>query len=220
MTLATDLQAYQDQFKTKVPADVQAVMAQATNDLVASGIIDRSLKVGDSLPAITLPNATGDRVSVQAALGNGPVVIAFYRGGWCPYCNMELHALQQVLPEIEAAGATLIAISPETPDSSLSTQEKNDLTFEVLTDDKNAVARELGLVFALPEVLRPIYESFGIDIPAYNGDESFELPVPATYVIAPNGEIVYAFAEADYTQRAEPAEVVAALKALTVGNAA
>ncbi|MEL6816065.1 MAG: peroxiredoxin-like family protein, partial [Cyanobacteria bacterium J06598_3] len=132
--------------------------------------------------------------------------------------NMELRALQEILPEIEAAGARLIAISPETPDNSLSTQEKNELTFDVLTDDKNTVARALGLVFALPEALRPIYSSFGIDIPAYNGDESFELPVPATYVVAPNGEIVYAFAEADYTQRAEPAEVVAALKQLTVSS--
>ena len=218
MTLSTDLDAYKAQFRTKAPADVQAVMAQATDDLAASGIIDRSLKVGDTLPAIALPNATGGRVSVQAALAEGPVVIAFYRGGWCPYCNMELHALQQVLPEIKAAGATLIAISPETPDSSLSTREKNELTFEVLTDDKNAVARELGLVFTLPEALRPIYSGFGIDIPAYNGDESFELPVPATYVVAPNGEIVYAFADADYTQRAEPADVVAALKQLTISS--
>ncbi|MEM9092419.1 MAG: peroxiredoxin-like family protein [Cyanobacteria bacterium P01_F01_bin.53] len=214
MTLTTDLQAYQAQFKTKAPAEVQGVMATATENLAASGIIDRSLKVGDRIPAITLPDATGKSFSVQEALAQGPVVIAFYRGGWCPYCNLELKALQQVLPEIKAAGATLIAISPETPDNSLSTQEKNELTFTVLTDDKNAVSRELGLVFALPEELRPIYSSFGIDIPAYNGDESFELPVPATYVVAPDGSIVYAFADADYTKRAEPADVVSALKAI------
>lgn len=214
MTLATDLQAYQAQFKTKAPAEVQGVMATATENLAASGIIDRSLKVGDRIPAITLPDATGKSFSVQEALAKGPVVIAFYRGGWCPYCNLELKALQNVLPEIKAAGATLIAISPETPDNSLSTQEKNELTFTVLTDDKNAVSRELGLVFALPEELRPIYSSFGINIPAYNGDESFELPVPATYVVAPDGSIVYAFADADYTKRAEPADVVSALKAI------
>ncbi len=214
MTLATDLQAYQAQFKTKAPAEVQGVMATATENLAASGIIDRSLKVGDRIPAITLPDATGKSFSVQEALAKGPVVIAFYRGGWCPYCNLELKALQNVLPEIKAAGATLIAISPETPDNSLSTQEKNELTFTVLTDDKNAVSRELGLVFALPEELRPIYSSFGINIPAYNGDESFELPVPATYVVAPDGSIVYTFADADYTKRAEPADVVSALKAI------
>lgn len=212
MTLASELQAYQVEFRTKAPADTQTVMAKATGDLAASGIVDRSLKVGDALPVVTLPNAKGELFSMADALAKGPVVIAFYRGGWCPYCNMELHALQQVLPEIEAAGATLIAISPETPDSSLSTQEKNELTFEVLTDKGNAYAKSLGLVFSLPEELRPIYAGFGIDIPAYNGDESFELPVPATYVVTPDGKIVYAFAEADYTKRAEPADVVAALK--------
>lgn len=212
MTLATEIQDYQAQFRAKVPADVQGTMGKATQDLAHSGIIDRTLKVGDRIPAVTLPDATGQSFSVQAALEQGPVVLAFYRGGWCPYCNLELKALQAVLPEIQAAGAILIAIAPETPDNSLSTQEKNALTFSVLSDVGNKVSREFGLVFQLPEALRPIYKGFGIDIEAYNGDQTFELPVPATYVVAPSGEIVYAFADADYTKRAEPADVVAALK--------
>ncbi|MEM8808140.1 MAG: peroxiredoxin-like family protein [Cyanobacteria bacterium P01_G01_bin.38] len=212
MTLATEIQDYQAQFRSKVPADVQGTMGKATQDLAHSGIIDRTLKVGDRIPAVTLPDATGQSFSVQAALEQGPVVLAFYRGGWCPYCNLELKALQAVLPEIQAAGAILIAIAPETPDNSLSTQEKNALTFSVLSDVGNKVSREFGLVFQLPEALRPIYKGFGIDIEAYNGDQTFELPVPATYVVAPSGEIVYAFADADYTKRAEPADVVAALK--------
>ncbi|MEM9905222.1 MAG: peroxiredoxin-like family protein [Cyanobacteria bacterium P01_D01_bin.44] len=212
MTLATEIQDYQAQFRAKVPADVQGTMGKATQDLANSGIIDRTLKVGDRIPAVTLPDATGQSFSVQAALEQGPVVLAFYRGGWCPYCNLELKALQAVLPDIQAAGAILIAIAPETPDNSLSTQEKNALTFAVLSDVGNKVSREFGLVFQLPETLRPIYKGFGIDIEAYNGDQTFELPVPATYVVAPSGEIVYAFADADYTKRAEPADVVAALK--------
>ncbi|MEO0456305.1 MAG: peroxiredoxin-like family protein [Cyanobacteria bacterium P01_A01_bin.114] len=212
MTLATELQNYQAQFRTKAPADIQGVMGKATQDLADSGIIDRALKVGDRIPTVTLPDATGQSFSVQAALEKGPVVLAFYRGGWCPYCNLELKALQQVLPEIKAAGATLIAISPETPDNSLSTSEKNALSFVVLSDVGNRVARDFGLVFQLAEELRPIYKGFGIDIEAYNGDATFELPVPATYVVAPDGDIVYAFANADYTKRAEPADVITALK--------
>ncbi|MEM9164889.1 MAG: peroxiredoxin-like family protein [Cyanobacteria bacterium P01_F01_bin.4] len=212
MTLSTELQNYRDQFRTKAPADVQGVMGKATQDLADSGIVDRALKVGDRIPQVTLPDATGQSFSIQAALAQGPIVLAFYRGGWCPYCNLELKALQAVLPDIEAAGATLIAIAPETPDNSLSTREKNALAFAVLSDVGNKVSREFGLVFQLPVELRPIYKGFGIDIEAYNGDQTFELPVPATYVVAPSGEIVYAFADADYTKRAEPADVVATLK--------
>ena len=212
MNLTTELQKYQTQFRAKAPADIQAVMAQATENLAASGIINHTLQVGDRIPFFTLPDATGQTFSVETALSNGPIVLAFYRGGWCPYCNLELKALQQKLPDIKAANATLIAISPETPDNSLSTQEKNELTFTVLSDVSNKIAQKFGLVFQLPTELRPIYEGFGIDIVAHNGDQTFELPIPATYVVAPNGEIIYAFADADYTKRAEPDDVIAVLK--------
>ncbi|MEM8603090.1 MAG: peroxiredoxin-like family protein [Cyanobacteria bacterium P01_H01_bin.121] len=214
MSLATELKAFQTQFRSNVPQDIQSVMGQATTDLAASGIIDQSLKVGDLIPEFTLSDATGKTVTITEVLTQGPVVLAFYRGGWCPYCNLELKALQNVLPEIEAAGATLIAISPETPDNSLTTQEKNELAFTVLSDIDNQVAREFGLVFQLPAVLRPIYQSFGINIAAHNGNDHFELPLPATYVVLPNRDIVYAFADPDYTQRAEPSDVVAALQNL------
>ena len=123
-----------------------------------------------------------------------------------------LRALQQALPEIERAGATLVAVSPETPDNSLSTTEKNELQFQVLSDQGNAVAREFGLVFSLPDALRPLYEKFEIDIPNYNGDDSYEIPVPATYVIDQNRIVRFSFVSTDYTRRAEPAEVVAALQ--------
>lgn len=214
--LAQQLSEQKAQFLQQVPVEVQSVMAQATTDLKDSGIVNRSLKVGDRLPAIELPNATGKTIRIQDQLAQGPVVISFYRGQWCPYCNLELRALQQYLPEFKAEGATLIAISPQTPDNSLSTIEKNELEFEVLSDAGNIVASELGLVFTLPEALRPIYENFGIDVPTHNGDRTFELPVSATYVVAPNGDVVYAFAEADYTLRAEPSDILAVLKNLKV----
>ncbi|MEB3229941.1 MAG: peroxiredoxin-like family protein [Leptolyngbyaceae bacterium] len=132
------------------------------------------------------------------------------------YCNLELRAYQQVLPEIKALGATLVAITPETPDHSLTTTEKNELGFEVLSDVGNHVARQLGLVFTLPERLRPIYTSFGIDVAAHNGDQNFELPLAATYVINTDGTVVHAFVEADYTKRDDPEAVVKVLKQLPV----
>lgn len=211
MSLTKELENFRNQFVAKVPEDAKATMSQATESLVNSGIVDRSLKVGDKVPNFTLSNAVGKKIELQQQLQSGPVVICFYRGQWCPYCNLELRAFQEYLPQIQNLGASLIAISPQTPDNSLSTVEKNELTFEVLSDVGNQVARQFGLIFTLPEELRPIYQGFGIDLPAHNGDTTFELPIPATYVIAPDGTVIHAFVDPDYTKRLDPQEVVQAL---------
>lgn len=212
MNLTQDLTDFRDRFRQNQDPAVLATMHQATEELANSGIIDRTLKTGDTAPVFELPTADGERVELRSLLQQGPVVLSFYRGGWCPYCNLELRALQQVLPQIQASGANLVAVSPETPDNSLTTTEKNELSFPVLSDVGNKVAQEFGLVFTLPETLRPLYAEWGIDLPAYNGDDRFELPVPATYVIAPDGRIVLAFANADYTQRLDPEAILAALQ--------
>ncbi len=204
------------EFAEKVPSEIRATM-DAAGEEVAEFVSRQSIVgVGDAAPGFTLPDATGDDVKFQALLGRGPVVLAFYRGGWCPYCNIELRALQAALPEFRRHGATLVAVSPEAPDQSLSTTEKNELAFPVLSDKGNEVARRYGLVFALPESLRPVYANFGVDLLAHNGDDSFELPVPATYVVDREGRVSYAFVNADYRQRAEPRDVVAALAGLEV----
>jgi len=159
-----------------------------------------------------LGNAKGERVDVGALLKKGPVIVTFYRGGWCPYCNIELKAFQDVLPQITAAGASLVAISPEKPDDSLSTAEKNALTFEVLSDVGHEVGRAFGLVYEFTNELRGAYENFGLDIPAKNGAPGqWALPVSATYVIDANGTIIYAYTDADYRDRADPKDVLAVL---------
>ena len=214
MNLTQELNTYKAKFKANQSEEIKSVMTQATTDLINNRLAEKSISTGDKLPDFSLPNALGEEVTLKSLLSKSALVISFYRGGWCPYCNMELRALQQALPEMEARGATLVAISPETPDSSLSTKEKNELSFEVLSDRGNVLARQLGLVFTLPESLRPIYQNFGIDIPAHNGDTTFELPLPATYVISADGTVVYSFASADYTQRLEPLEIVKALDKL------
>jgi len=213
-TLAEQLLEYQAGFRAKAPDAVQATMAEATEALLQSGIAQQGLVVGASAPDFALPDATGKWVHLSELLSEGPVVVNFYRGEWCPYCNLELRAFQMMQTDFAAAGAQLVAISPELPDHSLSVTEKHELDYPVLSDVGNKVAREYGLVFELAEALRPIYLSFGLDIPASNGDDSYELPLPATYVIDTQGVVRYTFADADYTKRAEPSEVLAAVQGL------
>jgi len=212
MSLNAELAKMKQERASKRPEDVSKLMAQENERLEKLGVGNNSLKEGDKVPFFTLTNATGKSVSLKNLLKNGPVVISFYRGAWCPYCNMELRALQQAQPEIEAAGGQLVAISPNLPDASLTSIEKHNLTFEVLSDVGNNIARQFGLVFTLGDKLRPIYTKIGHDIPGQNGDETWELPLPATYVVDTGGTIVYSFVNRDYTQRAEPAELVKVLK--------
>ncbi len=182
-------------------------------DQLRNGAIARTmLKVSDRAPAIVLANAKGATVDVGALLAKGPVVVTFYRGGWCPYCNLELKAYQDILPQIAAAGACLVAISPEKPDDTLSTAQKNALGFEVLSDVGQKVGRAFGLVYEFTEELKSAYRGFGLDIPARNGTPGeWALPVAATYVIDRDGAIVYAYTDVDYRDRADPRDVLAVL---------
>jgi len=214
MALTEELNEFKKGFTENVPQDIQALMQQATQNLADSGIVLNTPKKGDKLAEFTLINAQGTDVSLSSLLKNGPAVITFYRGGWCPYCNLALRAYQESLEEIKALGATLVAITPELADASLSTTEKNELQFEVLTDVNAQYAKDLGLVFTLPEELRPVYSSFGIEVEAHNGENQFDLPLAATFVVAQDGTIASAFVEVDYTLRQEPSEVIEVLKSL------
>lgn len=212
-TLKENIDAYNAAKKARVPAEILAVMAQCTEDLKQEGIETRALNTGDRMPEFELPNQHGEQRRLSDYLAQAPVVLNIYRGGWCPYCNMEMKALHDALPKIHARGAILVGLSPETPERARTTAENNEIDIDILSDRDNRVSEKLGLVFVVPEALRPIYEKIGIDIPAFNGDDSFRLPVPATYIIQPNGEISYAFVNSDYTQRLEPAKIVRALTA-------
>ncbi len=183
-----------------------------------SGNPPKAIEVGDQAPVFSLPNVRGETVTLEALRKKGPIILNFYRGGWCDYCNLELRALQKVLEKsqqtIDRMGATLVAVSPQTREHSLSTVKKNKLTFEVLSDAGNDVARQYGLVFALDDKARHFHMQVGAVLPEYNGDQSWELPHPGTFVINRDGIIAWAFVNADYTRRSEPEEVFAALKEL------
>jgi peroxiredoxin len=212
MNLTEQLKAHADKSKSRLPQQSLETMQSAIDELVTSSLLESAAKKGSIIPEISLPNATGKLVNLNAILENNKVVLTFYRGGWCPYCNLELRAFQNVLPQIEEKGAKLIAVSPEVPDNSLSTTEKNNLSFEVLSDVNNEVARALGLVFKMPEPLQELYKSsFGIDLEQSQQNTNQELPIAATYIIEKDGTISYDFLHEDYKLRANPSEVIAAL---------
>jgi peroxiredoxin len=212
MSLKEQLAEYRAGWYQRVPAERQAIMQRHIDELRRGTIPRTVLKVGDHAPAIVLENAKGAIVDVGTLLKKGPVIVTFYRGGWCPYCNLELKAYQQILPEIAAVGASLVAISPEKPDDTLSTAEKNALSFEVLSDVGQKVGRAFGLVYEFTEELKRAYDGFNLDIPARNGRPGeWALPISATYVINPNSSIVYACTDVDYRDRADPREVLQVL---------
>ncbi|MCC1485078.1 peroxiredoxin-like family protein [Winogradskyella immobilis] len=211
MTLTQQLKDLAEGSKLRHPGIAQETMQSAIDELVQSSILDKATKKGAKIPEISLPNATGKTVNLSEVLKDNRVVLTFYRGGWCPYCNLELKAFQNALPEIEAKGAKLIAISPETPDNSLSTAEKNELSFEVLSDTNNKTAKDLGLVFQLPETLQNLYKKFGIDLDTNQNNTNQELPIAATYIIEQDGTISYDYLQEDYKLRADPSEVLTAL---------
>ncbi|AEE20564.1 peroxiredoxin-like family protein [Dokdonia sp. 4H-3-7-5] len=211
MKLTVSLKELADNSIKRHPGAAQDIMRKAIEDLDATGILKHAVKTGDKFPDFTLPNAQGKTITLSKQLQKGKVVITFYRGGWCPYCNLELKAFQEVLPQIKEKGATLIAITPETPDNSLSTKEKNQLDFEVLTSENNELARSLNLVFKLPEALAELYGNFGIDLLESQGNDANELPIAATYIIDQNGEVSYHFLSEDYKLRADPEDIIAAL---------
>lgn len=216
MSLRQELAEYRAGWFKRVPAERQAIMERHIAQL-RSGLAKTALKVGDRAPSIVLGNAKGETIDVGALLKKGPVIVAFYRGGWCPFCNLELRAFQRLLPDIEATGASLVAISPEKPDDSLSTAEKNALTFEVLSDVGQKVGRAFRLVYDFSDELKSAYSGFGLDIPTKNGTAGeWALPISATYIIGRDGVIVYAYTDADYRDRADPSDILAALKQTAV----
>jgi peroxiredoxin len=196
------------------PPEVLTTLAAEIRKLADSGLAARALGVGAVAPGFSLPDARGRTTTLSNVLARGPAVVTFYRGGWCPFCDLQLRAYQGVLSQIHDLGAELVAISPQTPDHALSDVEKNELTFAVLTDKGNRVAREYGLVFPLSEALRGLQSAFGNPIPKFNGDDSWELPMPGTFVLDRSGVVRLRHVDPDYTRRLEPAAILETLKAV------
>lgn len=209
MSLAEETAALIAKSATMFNDEQKAIYKHAQEHIAASDILETALGVGDEAPMFELPDAHGTKVDLADVLKSGPAIVSFYRGAWCPFCNLEIRAMQRELASAEAAGVTLVAISPNTPDESLGLIDKADLTFSVLSDAENAVAKQFNLVYQMEEGLVDLYRDQGRDIAAMNDSEVWELPVPATYVIDRDGVIRYAFVDLNHRARAEPADVVA-----------
>jgi peroxiredoxin len=195
------------------PASVDAAFTASFRQLQKSGILNRALGVGDRAIDVELPSANGVNMRLSELWAVGPVVVVYYRGNWCPFCTRQLQGLQQVLGDIHALDAQLVAISPETSSEGLKTQVEDGLAFPTLTDRGNAAAREYGLAYRVRDDVRLLYAPF-VDLAAHNGDTSLELPLAATYVIDASGIIRYAFVDTDFTQRADPQEILRILRRL------
>jgi peroxiredoxin len=205
-----ELAAYTANIIKRVGAEQAEVLFRG--QIGEAGLVaSNALRRGHVAPRFALPSATGAIVSLGERLAYGPVIVTFYRGGWCPYCNIALRALQSRLPEIKSLGGSLIAISPEVPNQSLSTTEKLALEFDVLSDADNFVARLFGLVYRISDAARERLQAFGRDLVAHNGTDRWELPITATYVINQAGLIVFDHVEADYRERLDPATIVNAV---------
>jgi peroxiredoxin len=198
------------------PPEIHPIMDRATKELIDTGRARSALKAGDRAPVFTLRDQNDNAVSSKDLLAKGSLVVCFYRGAWCPYCNLQLQALQEALPKFQELGASLVAISPQNQVNSSKSARQNSVTFPILSDMNNDVATQFGVTFALPDYLVELYKKLSYDLPAYNSDEGWTLPMPASYVISTAGKIIYAEVNPDFTHRPEPEDVLPVLEAQLV----
>ncbi len=218
MDFAQSLKLARRNLKENLSVESLETINSAIEELISSGIVGKTLKVGDIIPDFTLPNYNGQLIEIQKLLKRGTVVISFYRGSWCSFCGLELKALEQALPAINMLGGTVVTISPQIFVKSSESVEQQEFNVEMLVDKGNQVARQFGIVFQIPEKLRLCYRNLGIYLPKYNGDESFELPIPATFIVNQDGKICYAFVKPDHTQRLDPVEIITIIRRINNGS--
>ncbi len=212
-SLSEDLDRFVKEFIETAPDNVQSDFNQGVEEVRGSGILEKAINVGDTAPEFNLVNAVGEYVSLYKQLEKGPVVLIWYRGGWCPYCNLQLQHIQMNLAEIQQAGGQVIAISPELPDKTMTTKERHMLEFQVLSDTNNKVADRYKLAYTVPDYVVDHYD-LSTKLNAHNGDDENRLPLAVTYVIAKSGVVEYAFLDADYKNRATPEEIITVLNSL------
>ncbi len=216
----TDTRSLREQFAERkeligkyVPPEIQAIHARSIAELKQSGISGRVLEVGVKAPAFELTDHNGKLVSSADLLSKGRLVICFFRGRWCPFCVGQLEAMNLILPQIQASGAALVAISPQTVQQSFFMADQHKLKFPLLSDAGNKVARQFGLTYRVPDYQQAVYKRVFINLPFTNGEASWELPIPATYILDRDGTIMFASHNADYTERPEPSDILQKLSA-------
>jgi peroxiredoxin len=213
------LKALRSKEAAETPDELKQVISLELKALISSGQAGRAVKVGAKAPGFVLPDVNGNTVSSADLLAKGPLVVTFYRGLWCPFCNADLQALESAATRIRGFGATPVAISPQTPANSRISLQENHLSFPILSDKNCELAAKFGIRWMPSEALQGVYRNFGTDVGAFNGEGSWALPMPARYVIAQDGTVAYAEVNANYTHRPEPGDVCPVLEKLKAGVA-
>ncbi|MCC3373744.1 peroxiredoxin-like family protein [Cohnella sp. REN36] len=213
MAIKPLLDQAKERFIATAPEEVQSLVFRHIKEQQESGIVF-GLQEGDQAPNFTLANPLGEHVNLYDELAKGPVVLTFYRGSWCPFCNIQLRAYQQLLPEIEKLGGQLMAVSLQNPDNSLSHQEKENLTFQVLSDSNGHVADRYRVLYELPDYLRNLYAKSGMDLAGFHQTDRWILPITATFIVDKEGSIRRAHANPDLMKRMEPQDIMDQLKKL------
>ena len=220
MSLQKKLDAFKELFKVQAPPGAFDAFARSTKELIESGQAERAVQAGDPAPDFTLTDQNGNDVALTDLLDKGPVVLSFYRGVWCPYCNIELKALEEAVGDIRARGASLVAISMQGAADSRKSQRDNKLTFPILTDQGGELAEKFGLRWTLQDYAIEYHKMFGVELPKIHGDGQWNLPMPARYVIDTDGTVAYAEVNPDYTRRPDPSDLFPVLDKLTASAAA
>jgi peroxiredoxin len=217
MLLDERLKALRSKESAETPDALKSVIATELKALISSGQAGRAVKLGDRAPDFVLPDVDGNTVASASLLEQGPLVVTFYRGFWCPFCNADLQAVEAAAERIRGFGASLVAISPQTPANSRISLQENHLSFPILSDKNCELAAKFGIRWMPSQALQGVYRNFGTDVAAFNGDGSWALPMPARYVIAEDGTVAYAKVNANYTHRPEPGDVCPVLEKLKAG---
>lgn len=220
MSLQDKLDAFKTQFKTQAPEAAFNAFAKSTQELIESGQAERAVKAGDVAPDFTLNDQDGKAVARADLLAKGPLVVSFYRGVWCPYCNIELKALEEAAGDIRARGASLVAVSMQGASDSRKSQRDNGLSFPILTDNAGELANQFGIRWSLQDYVIPFHAGFGVELPKIHGDGQWNLPMPARYVIDSDGTVAYAEVNPDYTRRPDPSDLFPVLDKLAATAAA
>ena len=214
MSLQDQLDAFKAQFKTQAPEGAFDAFARSTQELIDSGQADRAVKAGDTAPDFTLTDQDDKTIVLKDLLAKGPVVLSFYRGVWCPYCNIELKALEEAAGDIRARGASLVAISMQGASDSRKSQRGNKLSFPILTDTAGELAAKFGIRWTLQDYVIEFHKMFGVELPKIHNDGKWNLPMPARYVIDTDGTVAYAEVNPDYTRRPDPSDLFPVLDKL------
>lgn len=218
MTLTENLDKLRAESANRLSDEMRILFRQSMQDIAALNIVSSSLKKGDTAPEFKLISATEKEISLSSLLQDGPVVISFYRGLWCRYCNQELVSLQENLHEVNSLHSSLLGVSPQLPSSTREMIKETSITYELLHDKQNAVAKQFGVAYSFPDSTRELYEKLEVDVLSFTGDDEPELPIPATFIVDQKRIIRFAFVDPDHTRRADPIDIITVLRRIQDGR--